>query len=306
MALFEWFGSTKSKAYDRGIDAFDQGRYPEAIEAFEECLETTQDTATRRLAGFYLSECYANLGHAALKAECYERAVVHLEAALQRHPNYADLHYALAFALRKLGRIEDAMYSVKRALSINPKYSKAIVLDGLLMIDANREQEGLARISEALELDQCLDSVSYANAIQILNSGERALALKMLESLTNASAEESARHTAAGDSLLGNGKFDLAASEYLKALSITPNYPDLRCKYGLALLGMGRASEALRQFESALEINPNYADAKFHLSRALIASNRRAEAAEALNNLLADDPEYPGALDLLKIATNNA
>lgn len=304
MALFEWFGFTKNKAYDRGILAFDEGRYCEAIEDFEECLATSEDRATRRLAGFYLSECYANLGHSALRSGRYDRAVVHLQAALERHPGYADLHYGLAFALRKLGRHEDARASVKRALSINPKYAKALVLEGLLLIEGDREADGLEKIAKAVELDHGLDNELYRSALEILSTGDRELALKMIESLTNSSIEESSRHAAAADSLLRNGKFDLAAGEYLKALSITPNYPDLRCKYGLALLGMGRVLDALREFDYALEINSEYADAMFHRSRALIASNDRVAAEASLRKLLALQPDYPGAEDLLRIAAD--
>ena len=76
--------------------------------------------------------------------------------------------------------------------------------------------------------------------------------------------------------------YDIAASvaDYRRAISLSPNSPELHHTLGSELTHMGRHAEALDEFRTTLRLDPSNSGAKFRLSRALWQSNRFAEALE--------------------------
>ncbi|MCS7066371.1 MAG: tetratricopeptide repeat protein, partial [Fimbriimonadales bacterium] len=100
--LQRFLGIGRSHAYDEGIRCYDEGRFEEALRLFERALTETRDLMIQKLARFYVAESHAQLGQAALRRGQYEIAEAHFAKALEIHPNYADLHFQRAFALRKL------------------------------------------------------------------------------------------------------------------------------------------------------------------------------------------------------------
>jgi superkiller protein 3 len=300
MALFDWFSPARHGSYDRGIAAFDETRFEDAISSFEECLSEGCDPGTARLAGFYISECYAHLGHSALKMGSFDRALYHIERALARHPNYADLHYSRAFILRKLGS-DGADDAIGSALSINPRFARAVLLQGILWIERGDVPNGIERVEEALRIDVGLDAEAITSGLALVSSGQIREGTAILEDVHNEPVEEALEYARSGDVAARKGRYDQAAACFLKALAIKPKFADIRCKYGLALFGLGRPDEATAEFEKALECNPAYAEAKYHLARALIASNHRPRARTVLSELIEVKPDYPGAAELLKL-----
>src|SRR5205814_821331 len=100
--LGKMLGLGRSEHYDRGIRMFDQSLYEEAIVEFGRVVESPErDAVSERLALFYTAEAHASLGHRALKRGAWERALAHYEKALAIHPQYADLHFSQALALRR-------------------------------------------------------------------------------------------------------------------------------------------------------------------------------------------------------------
>lgn len=299
MALFDWFGLKRSKSYEKGIQAFDECRFEDAIEAFDICLGEAEDDGTRRLASFYISEAFAQLGHTALKSGNYERTLSWLEKALDQHPNYPDLHYGCAFAQKKLKRFDDAQASVKKALAINPRYAKCVLLEGLIWLEMGRKEDGVNRIKQAGQLDESLKNEKFEWGLTLIEAGDLEMAIGVFESVSYRNAEDAMVHVRLGDAALKRGKFEEAGKEFQKALAITPTFADIRCRYGLALLSMGKVSDARSEFEKALLRNPRYSDAKFHYARTLVALGESMKARENLSELLSWDETYPGAKELL-------
>lgn len=106
-------GVGRSNSYDSGIKCYDDGRFEEALKLFEHALTETRDVMVQKLARFYIAESHAQLGQAALRRGQYAAAASHFRRALEIHPHYADLHFSLAFALRKLRDYERAALHLK-------------------------------------------------------------------------------------------------------------------------------------------------------------------------------------------------
>src|SRR5438270_835338 len=182
--LGKMLGIGRSEHYDRGIRMFDQSLYEEAIVEFGRVVESPErDAVSERLALFYTAEAHASLGHRALKRGAWERALAHYEKALAIHPQYADLHFSQALALRRrleysqalesldlnpsyadvnnhlglaacsAGRREYAVAAFSSAVSSNPAFVEAWINLGVLCRDLGRESDARRAFARSLELD---------------------------------------------------------------------------------------------------------------------------------------------------------
>src|SRR5205814_1647635 len=59
--------------------------------------------------GYVQPEAYRNLGSVNIKLGKYDEAIAHLRKALELNPSYADAYFQLADALRKSGRPDEAV-----------------------------------------------------------------------------------------------------------------------------------------------------------------------------------------------------
>ena len=126
--LGKMLGFGRNEDYDRGIRLFDQGIYEEAIRAFSLAREPRRgrkDELTDRLSSFYTAEAFSHLGHAAMKHGQWERAEGCFRSALEINPQYADLHFNLALALRAQRQMPEAVTELETSLDINSRFAKA-------------------------------------------------------------------------------------------------------------------------------------------------------------------------------------
>ncbi len=70
--------------------------------------------------------------------------------ALERHPEYADLHYHCSCVFHRLNQADQAIRESRQALEINPRYLGALVHLGKLYIETNQDDEALERLNAAV------------------------------------------------------------------------------------------------------------------------------------------------------------
>lgn len=81
-----------------------------------------------------------------------ERTIVALEKAIQADPQNADLWVHLAFAQRKLDRIDRAREAFEKAVALDPKNQDALYMLGLIYEKAERKADALRVWKQYLEL----------------------------------------------------------------------------------------------------------------------------------------------------------
>ena len=79
-------------------------------------------------------------------------AVAHLEAALQRNPNVAEIHYELGSALGRLGKDADALTQFAEASRLKPDLVDARFNYGVALARSHRYAEAAAEFRETLRL----------------------------------------------------------------------------------------------------------------------------------------------------------
>jgi tetratricopeptide (TPR) repeat protein len=118
---------------------------PDFVDAFLELPEADQSSEIDR-------EVYAVLAET-------------LNRALDRSPRLSALHCAAGRVLDQLGRQEEALAAIERAVDLDPGYVQGLVLLARLYQRTDRHQDALARLEQALRT-----GVRYADVYYMLGS----------------------------------------------------------------------------------------------------------------------------------------
>ncbi len=95
-----------------------------------------------------------------------------------------------------------------------------------------------------------------------------------------------------------NGQYDLAISEFNKALKIVPSSPELYNNRGITYSKAGQYDLAVSDFTKALELNPDSTKAYYNRSIIYAIKNQLKLAFMDLNKVLEIDPLYQAAYEL--------
>jgi tetratricopeptide (TPR) repeat protein len=202
-------------------------------------------------------------------------AISALERACQLFPQYGSAHYALAQALNKAGREEEAgphLAAYERFKTNVPPSNDRWLGE---MQALNRGSAHLLRLASEAE-----------------QHGDMAAALKFTEQALS----EDPKSVQANANLISvygrNGQADKAQEHYRKAVELNPNHADAHYNYGVLMFQLGRRGEAKKAFEKALAVNPYHAQAHNNLAFVLEAEGRMAEAMAHYRKAIENDPNY--------------
>jgi arylsulfatase A-like enzyme/Flp pilus assembly protein TadD len=171
------------------------------------------------------------LGESALRLQNWQRAAEQLQRCLELNPNFDNAMTGLARALDKLGRPEEAMNWLQKAVASNSENYRAWYEIGLLQ----------ARSDPAAALP------SYEKAIAIQPNfppGQRELGLALYQ----------------------QKKYAVAATHLEKALALGIDDSELHNFLGICYSQTGRGQKAIREHQRAIELDPNLAEAHLNLA----------------------------------------
>jgi tetratricopeptide (TPR) repeat protein len=111
-----------------------------------------------------------------------------LEEAIQRHelalvgtPGHADLHYRHGLLLRQVGRLDEATEALRRAIEINPQYSKALVKLAICLKERGEVDAAIETFQRALRLDGEYVDVHYQLGLLFAQRSQFDLAIEQFE-----------------------------------------------------------------------------------------------------------------------------
>lgn len=183
-------------------------------------------------------------------------------------PNAVEAWHVLGAARLALGRIDQALDALNRALALDPVRPGALSARAAALVALGRDAEGVAACDLALARDG-------GNPV-VLNA--RGVALRRL-----------------GRPLEALAAYDLA-------LAASPGFVDALCNRGVALSDLDRFAEALAAHDQACAAAPRDARALSNRAALLAVLGRPAEAVRDLEAVVALDPRHPRALgDLLHL-----
>lgn len=199
----------------------------------------------------------------------YARARPHLEAVLQAHDDFADVHNMLGVIAYEDGRHNVARVSFERALILNPHYTEAALNLAVVYNELGRYDDARRVYSQAQgeRRGDGLDSLNHFVRGKIANM-----------------------HADLGDAYVAAGLLPHAIREYRKALNVSPTFVDIRTKLAMTLRDMGHLSEALDEFIGLRESAPAYLHARIHLGVTLWRAGLVQEARSEWQYVLDHEP----------------
>jgi tetratricopeptide (TPR) repeat protein len=143
--------SEAKNKFDQGIQFYQQGKFDEAIEAFEDVIINKPDFA----------EGYYNLGMAYLRQGDTNRAIEVISKAIELKPDFVAAYFGIGQAYIDKGDEEQATEIFKKAVATNPSDAKIYVNLGALYFGANRDDLAMEAFLKAMELDPSLPNTYY-------------------------------------------------------------------------------------------------------------------------------------------------
>jgi tetratricopeptide (TPR) repeat protein len=133
------------------------------------------------------------------------------------------VHYNVANALRREGKLDEAISHYQTAVQIKPDFVKARNNLGRTLLLKGRVDEAIAQFQDALQIRRDLPDI----------------------------------HINLGEALFQTGRVDEAIVQYQFALHLNSDSKNARCNLGLALIRKGSVHEAISQFQRVLQIEPS-------------------------------------------------
>jgi predicted O-linked N-acetylglucosamine transferase (SPINDLY family) len=233
------------------VKAYQAARFREASAACRQLLALDR----RDIAALHLT------GLLALQAGRNDTAVEVLTAAIRVSDQISDLHGALAEALQRLDRLDEAVVHYQRALALDPSYLDALYNYSNVLLKLRRYDDAVTHYDRAL-----------------------ALVPRFAEAFNNR-----------GHALFELGRPRQALADFEQALAIKPDFAAALANRGTALIEHKQYEEGVASCTAALALNPTETSALANRGNGLFELRRYAEAARDFEGLLAIDPDYPYA-----------
>jgi Tfp pilus assembly protein PilF len=207
----------------------------------------------------------------------FEKAEHTLNQVIQKAEGFADVHHMLGIIAHHQGDFVRAEAHFETAVRINPNYTEAQLN---LMVTYNE----LGKYDEARQLYARIRSKARPQRIDPLVRGK----------LSN-------MHADLAQAYLDAGLQHDAVAELEKAVTLSPDFADLRLRLGQLYRDIGELTRARHEFETARNSNPNYLRARISLGTFLLSADEHEAARREFEAALAIEPTNKAAAMYLRL-----
>ena len=227
-----------------------QGEPITAIEILEHCLaEVPGDVFARSV----LASALQQVGES-------ERAMAHLQQALDREPNNETLYLSMAGIYMGKGDFKEAESFIDQAQEIEPEAAQAVVMRGRMALQRGREDEAMRFFQEALEMDPGTAGPGAYNAMGMVHlvRGRFDEARQAFQSCIRLDSLNGVAHDGLANILIHEGKPEEAMRELQIALRFDPNQARALATLAFLISQQGEQEKALEVAQRALKVAPTY------------------------------------------------
>ena len=173
---------------------------------------------------------------------------------LQVEPNNGKAYNNLGNALRRQGKLPEALAAHQKALQLNLKDAEAYVGIGNVLNAQGKPDEAVAAYRKAIEFDPKY-AIAYNN-LGIALRGQKKLdeAVAAYQKAIELDPKDATAYNNLGNALSDQKKLDEAVAAYQKAIELNPKYATAYNNLGIALRGQKKLDEAVAAFQKALTL----------------------------------------------------
>jgi tetratricopeptide (TPR) repeat protein len=223
-----------------------------------------------------------SLGRGAFERRNFEEALDYFQRLVQRMDRFADVWNMMGQIHHETGEMDLAQDCFQKALDLNPHYTDALFNLAIVYSEIGKYDQAQALYDRARSQEH--------------GQGDRRIADPTIRGkLAN-------MHADLGDLYLGLGLFHDAADEYRKALTLRPEFPDIRLSMARTLFEAGKKSAALAELAEIKSSRPDYLKARLQLGLYLFSMGHSDAAVKEWSEILAEFPGHQRAQTYLRLA----
>ncbi|BET66938.1 hypothetical protein ASA1KI_18560 [Opitutales bacterium ASA1] len=241
------------------------------------------------------------LARALIRTDRIDDAVAAYARAVELAPSDGEMRSNYGNALLAAGRRVEALRELQAAVDLAPESFAVRANLGLALLTLDRARE--AKIQLMLAHDRAPDrpDVSYALATAHVRLGESERALSILEHTLEADPDHLEARWTLANLLARSGELHAAVPHFEQVLEARPTHVGALNNLANARMMLGEPAAAVPHYRAALAIEPS-AMTHANLGIALLRSGNEQEALSQLRTALSLDPGYEPARRALERA----
>jgi tetratricopeptide (TPR) repeat protein len=214
-----------------------QGKYQEAIELCEWCLDRMNNVYSAEKHRLYRSVLLFNIAQVYNSIKDFDRAIHFLSLTIELDPNYSEYWNMRGNWYFNIGNIPQALTNYLQAIELSAPYPEVWANVGHCYRHLGETAQAVAAYSRSLDLEPQQFAIFVARA-------------QAFETL---------------------GEFDSALADYHTALTIDPHQPLVLANRAILFYELGHFSAAIQDLDRAIVMAPDNADLHQNRSIALAA-----------------------------------
>jgi tetratricopeptide (TPR) repeat protein len=243
-----------------------------------------------------------NLGVIAGQVGRNDDAVQLLGRAVALSPNIPEAHYNLGNALSNIGRTDEAIAAYRKAVGLRPSYGEAHFNLGNGLRDKGELDAAIAAYQRAIAVKPGYAEAHFNLGNVLRDKGQLDAAVGAYQRAIALNPRFPEALNNLGNVLRDKGQLDEAAIAYQRAIAVNPNFADAHYDLGIVLKDKGQLDEAVAAFGRAIAVKPGYAEAHNNLANAMRDKGQLDEATGVYRRAIELDPNLPEAHYNLSLA----
>jgi len=211
--------------------------------------------------------------------------------------SYGQIRDLLANAIQhhRADRLQEAVKLYDTILQADPKHSDAWHLLGSIAHQLGKHDQAVDFIGKAIAISPRTPLFHYNLGLVLEASGKLDQAVQAFQQAIRFDPDSAEALNCLGKALKSQGRFEEAIKMYNQALRLKPDYTTAYFNLGNALKAVGRLDQATEKYGQVLRLKPDHVEAYNNLGNTLREQGRPDEAIENFNQALLLNPDYPEA-----------
>lgn len=270
-------GSITEAYHDKGKTYLDDGRYTEAVTAFQQAITLDADLgANPQKSPLENTHIHAHLGAAYIGMKAYQNAIDALQNAIALDPDLVDAHYHLGHAYIEQGHSDKAIPHLERAIAISPNLKGAHYNLARAHRASGNLEAATHAVTETLRIDP-----NYQPAHELANTIKQA-------------------HYNSGITYLNDERYSEAVTAFQSAITLDSDFTTAYYNLGLTFLKMESYPRAVDALQKTITLDPRHVAAHHSLALAYLGQQELGQARDTATAALKLDADYQPVISLLE------
>ena len=197
---------------------------------------------------------------------------------LKKQPTFTVGYEYAAYNLYKMGKLDEAIALLKKALAQNLTTTSLISRLGLYDQEAGRLEESIAILEKAIKQDPNYAEAYNYLGVSYFKNGRTADAVASFKKAIALDPDYALALNNLGNGYLALQDYDASEQTYKQAIAVDPALAAAYNGWGAASYRKGLTDEALSHWEKSLELDPRQPDTSYNLGRVHLRLGHKKEA----------------------------